>query len=74
MEQESILALIQELRELKTVSIMPEVSSFDDYIQNKKIDSLLFSSKIFKDDSQGIQIIDELKTLHKDLKGIKLIH
>ena len=50
------------------------MSSFDDYIQNKKIDSVLFSSKIFKDDSQGTQIIEELKTLHRNLKGIKLIH
>ena len=32
MEQESILALIQELRELKTVSIMSLMSPFDDYI------------------------------------------
>ena len=32
MDQESILALIQELRELKTVSIMSLVSPIDDYI------------------------------------------
>jgi len=51
MEQESILALIKELKVLKKVTIIPEVSAFDEY--KRTIDNDLFKSKILKEDSQG---------------------
>jgi len=72
MEQESILALIKELKVLKKVTIIPEVSAFDEY--NLIDDNDFFKSKILKENSQGNQIYHELASLHKNLKSIKLIY
>jgi len=79
MEQESILNLIEELKVLKSITIMPKVSAFDEYMLKIdsvlfKIDSDLFKSKILKENSQGNQIHHELALLHKNLKDVKLIY
>jgi hypothetical protein len=37
MEQENVLALIRELRELKTLTIMPKESAFDEYLTVDKL-------------------------------------
>ena len=50
MEEESVLALVRELRELKTVTIMPKESAFDEYLRDDHFleTNDLLSSKIFK--------------------------
>jgi len=72
MEQESILNLIEELKVLKSITIMPKVSAFDEY--KLIMDSDLLKSKILKENSQGHQIHHELALLHKNLKDVKLIY
>jgi len=77
MEQESILNLIEELKVLKSITIMPKVSAFDEYllkIDSDLFKSDLFKSKILKQNSQGHQIHHELELLHKNLKDVKLIY
>ena len=55
MDEDSILALVEELRALRTVPIMPKESAFDEYIPvNQLLESNnLLSSKILKESCQG---------------------
>ena len=50
MEQESLLGIIRELRELKTITIMPKESAFDEYLKVEVLSEAndLLKSKIFK--------------------------
>ena len=55
MDEDSILALVEELRALRNVPIMPKESEFDEYITvNQLLESNnLLSSKILKESCQG---------------------
>ena len=53
---------------------MPEVSAFDEYLINEKIGNDFSLSKILKEKIQETQICEELKSLHHNLKSIKLIY
>ena len=62
-KEESILSLVRELKVLKSIIILPKVSEFDEYIWKNE----LITSKIFKVNNEGEQILGELRTIHQNL-------
>ena len=56
MQEESVLTLIGELRALKIVTIIPQVSAFDEYLLNYNITNELLQSTILTANIQGTQI------------------
>lgn len=56
------------------VVIMPKVSAFDEYFISENIGSELLQSKILRENIQRAQIWNKLKSLHHDLKSVKLIY